>query len=421
MSEKKVSTRFASYEILHRIQKNKAYSNLEMKNSEEKYGFESQDRRFVKAIVFTVLERQLLLDYILTLFFSKKADNETMLFLRIGLAQQLFMDVPPSAACNETVKAAKKVLGKSRAGFVNAVLRNIGRNKDKIDSAVPKAPAHIRYSVSESIYKLLYSQYGDKTEKILNSFYNKKPLILRVNTLKTTAQELVAKLEKQNVDAEVIAEKSVSVHKGGSVVLKNLDDGNYFIQGLGSQNAVSLLKTEKGQTVIDVCACPGGKSFGAVIDMQNTGRVISFDIHENKLSLINRQAEKLGVDIICTRHFDSRKVNEELVGKADRVICDVPCSGLGVISSKPEIRYKTADEFEGLYKTQQRIISSASKYLKDGGIMVYSTCTLNKRENEEIVANFLAENSGYKLEYEKTFLPYEEAGEGFYIAKILKI
>ena len=421
MFEKKTSTRHAGYEILRKIQVNKAYSNLVMSDLKERYGFDRIERRFVKSLVLGVLERRLLLDHILSFFMTRKADADTQLLLRIGLQQQLFMEVPPSAACNETVKVAKKELDNTRAGFINAVLRNIGRNQKTVSEAIENAPPNVKYSVSESIYAMLSTQYGDKTERILAAFFGRKPLMLRVNTLKIATGELVEKLVRRGIEAEFLSETTVTVGKGSSVAIDRLSKGEYYIQGLGSQKAVGLLAAEKGQTVVDVCACPGGKSFGAAIDMGNVGRVISLDIHEKKLGLVDRYAEILGIDSITTRVFDSRKVCEELRGVADRVICDVPCSGLGVISAKPEIRYKKTDEFEGLYDTQHRIIRAAAQYLKKGGVMVYSTCTLNRTENEDVVAAFLDGNSGFELEYERVFLPYEEAGEGFYMARIVRV
>lgn len=416
MSEKKVLPRQAAFEILRKITVSNAYSNIELGNLD---GYDGQDRRFIKALVFGVLERQLLIDYILNFYIEKKADADTMLLLRTGLQQMLFMEVPVSAACNETVAIAKKLLDKGRAGFINAVLRNIARNEESVKKAIESAPENIKYSVSESIYSLLKDQYEDNTEKILEAFYGKKALYLRVNTLKTTAEKLANDLNALGCDAQAVNEKTVKTEKGGNTVIKTLKNGEYFIQGYGSQYAVTLLDAKEGQTVIDVCACPGGKSIGAAIDMKNKGKVISLDIHPNKLPLITKQAELLGINIIQIKPYDSRNINTEYVGTADRVICDVPCSGLGVISAKPEIRYKDAKEFAGLYETQGRILSASAEYLKKGGILVYSTCTLNKRENEEIVKGFLETHNGFRLIEDRIFLPFEEAGEGFYTAKII--
>jgi 16S rRNA (cytosine967-C5)-methyltransferase len=233
-----------------------------------------------------------------------------------------------------------------------------------------------------------------------------------VNTLKSDA-ECVSK----EVEGKMISETCVRC-ENASGVIKKLEDGNFYVQGLASQKAVELLDAKQNHTVIDVCACPGGKTLGAAIDMKNEGRIYSFDLHKNKLPLIQKSAEKLGISIIKTEMHDARKVKEELVGVADRVICDVPCSGTGVMGSKPEIKYKSPDEFKGLYPTQRAIIDSASKYLKVGGIMVYSTCSINRFENENIVEEFLANNDGFSLIEQKTYLPFGEECEGFFTAKI---
>ncbi|HBR31724.1 MAG TPA: hypothetical protein DD733_06535, partial [Clostridiales bacterium] len=266
MSEVKYKTRRVCFEVLRRIAVDKAYSNLESANLYNNYGLSINDRRFVKTLVFGVLERQLLLDYIIALFVNKKPDIETRLLLRIGLQQIMFMEVPPSAACDETVDVAKNVLDKSRAGFVNAVLRNICRNEKKVRDAVEKAEGYIKYSVSESIYGLLKEQYGETAEDILKSFYDKKTLFLRVNTLKTTAEELCDKLGSEGAEAVKVSDGTIEIIKGGGTAVRMIDGGEFFIQGLGSQYAVESLCATGGQTVIDVCASPGGKSLGAAID-----------------------------------------------------------------------------------------------------------------------------------------------------------
>jgi len=419
MNNKMLTPRNTAYNILKKVYNKNAFSNIEMMNIDDRY--DSREQRFVKALVFGVLERHILLEYILKHFVNKKTDREVLLLLETGLQQILFMNVPDSAACNETVSLAKLLFDKQRAGFINAVLRNIVRNKDKLNEYIKTAPPHILYSVSKSVYDLLKIQFGENTEKILKAFYDNKPLFIRINNLISTADSILESLKEKGAEAFIVSEKTLGITNHSGVVLDNINSGEFFIQGLSSQKAVTLLGAQEGHTVIDVCACPGGKSIGAAIDMSNRGRIFSIDIHKNKLSLIDNQAEILGINIIKTMQYDSREVNDDFKNIADRVICDVPCSGLGVIGSKPEIRYKNIEDLTMLYKTQAQILRSSFEYLKPGGIMVYSTCTLNRRENEDIVSDFIHHNNKAKLIAEKTDFPYEDTGEGFYTAKLEKI
>ena len=263
-----------------------------------------------------------------------------------------------------------------------------------------------------SLYDLIKRQYPDKTGKICDSLFGKSGVFLRVNTLFSEADE-VALL----TGGKAISEKTVYCGEARGAI-KHIKSGKYFIQGAGSQRAVEWLGAQRGETVVDVCAAPGGKSFGAALDMKNEGKIYSFDIHEKKLRLIENSAKLLGVDIIETAVNDARSAKKELAGKADRVICDVPCSGTGEMRSKPEIKYRDPRDFEGLYKTQRAVISAAAQYLKADGTMVYSTCSINRYENEEAVARFIADNPGFTLVREHTSLPCDAGGEGFYTAEI---
>ena len=245
--------------------------------------------------------------------------------------------VPDHAVCDESVKTAKQI-NKGSAGFVNAVLRSVCREKESIINSLSSLPEPVYYSVSESIFELIKEQYPEEYKNILEAFYEKRPVSVRANTLKETPY----------VDG-------VNEHTD----MGDIEKGLFFVQGLSSQRAVKSLDAKAGMTVIDLCACPGGKSFGAAIDMQNRGRIISSDLHKNKLSLITKGAEKLGITIIETAERDARVTDEALIGIADRVICDVPCSGIGVMGTKPEIRYKDASDFEGLYATQEKILENA--------------------------------------------------------------
>ncbi len=388
-----------------------AYSNL-LTNSEELSGI---DRAFAENIALGTLERKVTLEYIISKHTQREPEKDVLILLMTGVYQLFFMDkVPESAACDETVELAKKLFGKKTAGFVNGVLRSICRNKEDLVTDIENADGYIKYSANQELFQLIKAQYPHCYEKIFSAFFGKERIYARVNTLKASA-EMVAK----QIDGEALSQRTVLCNNPMKAI-KGLESGNYYIQGLCSQVAVEKLGALPNETVIDVCSCPGGKTLGAGIDMENKGRILSFDLHANKLGLIEKSAERLGLSIITTNKQDARKPIESLKGTADRVICDVPCSGTGVMGSKPEIKYKSPKDFEGLYNTQRAIIRASAEYLKIGGTMIYSTCSINKKENEDVVLGFISENPNYKLIEEKTFLPFEKWGEGFYMAKMIR-
>lgn len=404
--------RKAAYDALTRIEKDGAFSNLAMSKLRE---LSTLDASFATALCMGVLEKRRALDFLIMRHTQKTPDKELLLLLRLGAFQIFYMDrVPDSASCNETVAIARGLFGAKRAGFVNAVLRSLCREKDAAWAALQEQPAEICLSFGDGVAAIFREQYPDACVQIMQAFCEKQPLRLRVNNLKTDALALAARLDA------VADGNMLTVQDQQSEAVRGLDSGEYFVQGHGSQMAVRMLGAQAGDTVFDVCACPGGKSLAAALDMQNRGLIRSMDIHGNKLPLIKKSAEKLGISIIETAVHDARETDPSLVGKADKVICDVPCSGLGVISSKPEIRYKDPAEFAGLYPTQKRILASSACYVKVGGTLVYSTCTLNKIENEEVVRVFLAEHDDFSLADEHTFLPFDGSGEGFYAAKLVR-
>ncbi len=408
MSDK---ARLSAYNNLKRIILSGAYSNLLTKHD----GLSRLDRAFAESLTLGVIERKITLEFILSEFVNDNTDTDIKVLLMTGVYQLFYMDkVPESAAVNETVSIASELFGKKKGGFVNAVMRNICRSRSEICKKLRQADEYIQYSVNKDLFDLIKNQYPDRYQSIFDAFLGKKIDFLRVNTLKSTAKEVASK-----TGGDVISYKTVMCHSLASV-LPMLDDGEFFIQGLASQKAVEALDAQANQTVIDVCACPGGKTLGAAIDMQNKGRIYSFDLHKNKLPLISKSASILGIDIIITEQQDARTAKSELIESADRVICDVPCSGTGVMGSKPEIKYKSPEDFKGLYNTQKAIIIAASKYLKIGGIMVYSTCSINKLENECVVDEFLKSNPHFSLIDERTYLPCEETCEGFYTANLIR-
>lgn len=405
------AARTAAFDSLLRIEKDGAYSNLVMNRFSS---LSELDRAFATALLLGVIERTRALDLLIDRYAERPSEPGLRVLLRCGVYQLFFMDkVPQSAACNETVTLAVARFGAKKAGFVNAVLRALCRNKEEARASLASAPTEVRCSFAPALASMLRAQYPDRADAIMEAFCGKNPLRLRVNPLKTTPEALAERF------GGTFEGTMLTVEDGQSEILRHADEGDFLVQGYGSQKAVALLDAKPGMTVIDVCACPGGKSFGAAMDMQNDGIIYSMDIHENKLPLIEKGAKKLGISIIHTAASDARTPVPAWIGKADRVICDVPCSGLGVIGSKPEVRYKNPTEFCGLYPTQKKILETAASYLKHGGVLVYSTCTWNKEENEAVIDAFMdSHGAEYTLAEEHTFLPDEEAGEGFFAARL---
>lgn len=416
MNEK--SPRTAAAEALKRIIGNGAYSNIVIGNVLDGMT-DVTDRALCTRIVMTAVERAKTLDFVLSAYCRKKPDPTLRALLFVGAAQILYMDrVPDSAACDETVKAAKKLTDEKRAKFVNAVLRSVCRDKQSIPSKIEAAPDDIKYSLDESVISMLKSQYPEEYSSVLNAFFAEPPLFLRTNTLKISKEKLMLQLENSGCRCEC-RDEFLCVTEGASAALSHIDNGGFYVQGYASQYAVRMLDAHEGETVIDVCACPGGKAIGAAINMKNIGTIYAFDIHENKLSLVEKTAARAGITIIKTGVNDGREAKPQLLGVADKVICDVPCSALGVIASRPEIRYKNVFELSALIETQYRILCASSGYLKKGGTLVYSTCTFDKNENSLQIKRFMNEHSGFTVAEEKQFLP-DGTADGFYCCKIIK-
>lgn len=405
--------------IVRRVCEQGAYSNIEITTAVKKYGLTGVDRAFCVALVNGVIERLYPLDYLISKASGRKTediDKELLSVLRLGFLQLYYMNVPDMAACNESAALVKN---KGRRGFVNAVMRNACRSKEKlIKDMENEAEGYVKASLSPDIYSLIVKQYPQEAAEIMEAFYGQNALCLRVNPLKTSSDSLAEGLREKGAEVEV-KEKTLLITKGADAALEAVGEGLAIVQGLSSQKAVEALQAREGHTVIDVCACPGGKTLGAAMDMNGKGSVISMDLHENKLTLIQKTAASLGVTIVETKAHDGRKPVEEFFEIADRVICDVPCSGIGAIKGRPEIRYKSLLTVENLIDTQRAILSGAWTYLKKGGRLVYSTCTINKDENEGVLVPF-AEKTGAVIVEMRTVLPTEPNHDGFYIAVLEK-
>lgn len=406
------------------------YSNIILDSILNETDLNSVGKAFVTTAFYGVLERKITIDFILNKFLKKpiaKTPPYTSAVLRSGAYQILFMSrIPDSAVVNEAVKLMKKSKERGNVGLVNAVLRNLCNENSK-DVLNDLQDPSIKYSVEDWIYNRLTKEYSK--EKI-NSFFENSllppPVFIRVNTLKEDAFNLVYE-ELVNIGANVKSTdfKDFYEVEGIKTVekLKSYKNGLFFVQDYSSRMAVASLSAKSGERVLDCCAAPGGKTFSIAMDMENSGEVVSLDIHPHRVDLIQKGAERLGLNIVKTAVNDATEYNADL-GFFDRVICDVPCSGMGVVRRKPEIKYKSEEECNALPEIQSKILLTASKYVKSGGRFVYSTCTLFKNENDNIVFDFLNNNKDFKLvsAYNMadngtlTLMPPDDLGDGFFVA-----
>ena len=418
-----VNSRKTAVNILQKIDTKSAYSNLTLNSYFKDLEISTQDKAFVTALVYGVLERKITLDYVLKRFIKtplKKVQPFTLEVMRITLYQIMFMDkIPDSAAVNEAVKLIKKSKESRNSGFVNAVLRNILRQ----DSLLPEGDSiddlSVIYSCPKAIIESLINDYGIiDTKEILNHSLLPAKLTIRVNTLKTDIDSFKEKIGVESADCEPYG--ALILKKGLDISNNPLfNDGQFYVQDAASQRVAAVLAPKPQERVLDMCAAPGGKSFAMAILMENKGEIVSCDLYEHKCQLIKNSAQRLGLSIIKPMVLDATYYDKNL-GEFDRVLCDVPCSGLGIIGRKPEIKYKDFSEFDNLPDIQYKILCNAKNYLKSGGKLMYSTCTLRKAENDDIISKFLAENSDFSLEYSHTFMPHKDNTDGFYCALLTK-
>ena len=433
MENKKTNVRALALEVLTRCE-NGGYSNIALDTAIKRNELSGADRGLMTALIYGVIERKITLDYIISSLSSipnSKIERDTRNILRMGLYQLIYMGkIPNHAAINETVNLCNK----RSKGFVNAILRSYLREGDKIvfpDQSDRVKYLSVKYSIGEPLAKVLLDAYSFiECKNMLNAFSQIAPITFRVNNLKASRDEILNELT--NAQLTDFSPDGIVVENAAVSELEALKDGRVTVQDEASQICVSALGAQKGDRVFDVCACPGSKSFGAAMTMENEGEILAFDIHENKLSLVKKGAERLGISIISTRTHDARKPIEELFGTADRIICDVPCSGFGVIGKKPEIRYKDPAESEKLPKIQYDILENVANYLKIGGTLVYSTCTILPDENENNINKFLENHKNFtlvpfsvgELEVDSgmiTLLPHTHHTDGFFIAKLARI
>lgn len=428
--------------VLMKIEQDNAYSNIALNNAIRENKLSGVDSSFVSALVYGVLERKITLDYIIKQYSKiplKKIELKTKMILRLGILQLLFMDkIPESAAVNESVNLAKKHKLQKSSGFINGILRSITRSEEKYrlpDKSDKVLYYSVKYSAPQELVKLWINSYGElNTEQLLKSLGGRPKICARVNTLKSDKNSLIAELAKENVKAEEIPflENAVSLTETGSIErLSAYKSGKLHIQDASSQLCVDFLSPKPREVLLDICSAPGGKSFTAAQYMCDRGKIFACDLYDHKLKLISDGAKRLGIHSIVTLKRDGASSDVSLP-LADKILCDVPCSGLGILSRKPEIRYKDNLITADLLELQYKILCQSAQYLANGGRLVYSTCTLNPAENNKNARRFLEEHPdfyGVKLslppqinraidenDYEITLMPHTSGTDGFYIA-----
>lgn len=419
-----INRRKVALDALIEVGENYGYSNLVLQKQFEKHRVENIDKPFITALFYGVLDRKITLEYVISQF-SKGSINKikpiTLYALRLAVYQILYMDkVPDSAAVNESVKLVKFSKEKYNAAFVNGVLRSLlreGINFPKPDS--PEA-LEIIYSCPKWIIESFIADYGyQNAVLILKHSLDVPEIVLRINTLKVSDEELIEKLVSSGFSVKPCDVAHAAVLDIGNDVkqLPGYAEGLFHIQDLPSQIAINKLGVLPDDSVIDLCAAPGGKSFTAAQYANNSDDLLACDVFEHRVQLIKSGAKRLGINSLkCIVHNSA--VFDSGLGEFDKVICDVPCSGLGVIRRKPEIKYKVDLDLNELSATQISVLNNGLKYLKSGGKLLYSTCTLRKAENEDIVRACLKNLTDYDLDYEYTFLPGNTKTDGFYFAII---
>lgn len=439
--------RTQAIETLKKIFKDKSYSNIVINNDMK--NVDRSLRSLYRKSVLGVIENLIFIDWIINEVSStktKKMELEVLVVLRLAVYQLFFLDKShENIVVNESVQYIKDKGNIRASKFVNAVLRNILRSRQELEDKLNKLSfddyLSVKYSYPKELIKKWKAQFGkEKVEEVLIANNVEAPLEIRVNTLKISRDDLIKLFEQKKFKTHkckyankgIILENPYDIDK-----LDEFKNGLFSIQSESSMLAGQILNPNEDSLLIDMCAAPGGKSLNAAEIMNNKGKIISRDIYAGKLSLIDKEAGRLGISIVNTEEYDATKLDDSLIGKADYVIADVPCTGLGIIRRKPEIKYKNNDEdLKEIRKIQYKILENASKYLKKDGRLVYSTCTTERQENIELINEFLNKNKNFMLEdisqtvdeyfttakdgYIEIF-PHIHSMDGFFIAKIKRL
>ena len=438
-----MDAREAAMLALNACQRQGGWSDGALKKQLAAAELSGRDAALATQLCFGVLQNQMLLDFYLSKFSNiplKRMEGKVVQTLRLGAYQMLFLTrIPHSAAVNSAVTLVKTHCKNPRAaGMVNGILRSMERslqNMPVIPQGDPVAYLSTLYSHPEWLVKEFILSLGEEeTAQMLAADNSQPPTAVMVNTTRTTAEELKAMLEADHVEAEPHPwlENCLLLHRTGDLErLEAFQQGLFYVQDPASRLSVLAAGAKPGMRVLDCCAAPGGKSFAAAIAMENQGEIVSCDLHPHKKKLIQAGADRLGLTIITPKTADGKVFRPEWESAFDLVLVDAPCSGLGVIRKKPDIRYKDPAPLADLPAVQLDILRNAARYVKPGGTLMYSTCTLLYRENGEVVETFLAENKAYKAETftlpgpvgpvqsgSVTLWPHRHGTDGFFISKM---
>lgn len=430
-----VNTREIALYCIMEILEKKQYSHYVIKQVLDKYGYlDKRERSFIKRMAEGTIERCIELDYVLDSFSKvpvKKMKSFIRNLMRMGVYQILYMDgVPDAAVCNESVKLAAKRGFASLKGFVNGVLRNIARNKEKIEYPQKEtdlmAYLSIRYSQPEWIVAMWLSRFGaDKTEKILKGLLEERPVTVRIdeNLGEEEKEDLLRRISLAGIEFCPVNGLSYAYKLENPDKVESIPgfaEGRIMVQDAGSMEIVEMAGIKEGQYVLDVCGAPGGKALHAACKLNHTGFVRVRDVSEKKTALMEENIKRSGYENIEAETFDATVEDKASIEKADVVIADLPCSGLGAMGRKGDIKYRVKEaDIEKIAVLQKNILSTVWRYVRPGGRLVFSTCTLTEEENEENTRWFL-KNFPFIKEKEKTLFPGIDETDGFYMVSFLR-
>lgn len=443
LNTKKINERFLAYQCLYDVFYKNAYTNLSLQKTFRINKLPSNDKALLTELVYGICRKYNYLKHIIEKTSNRsinKINKNVLILLFIGLYQLLYLDkIPESAAVNETVKITKKITHSGNVKFVNAILRNFLRKKEELQDLTYIKDEKILLSITFNqpiwLIEKWIKDYGyDKTEEILKAFDSHERLFIRCNELKIKPDKLEQILINKNIEYENVKDfnNAFSIKNGGSLFKTDLlKKGYIFIQSLSSMMPVYVLDPKENEVILDMCAAPGSKATQIAQFMKNKGYVEAWDLYPHKIELIKENLKKLGITIVEPKVRDSTELIQTLSEKYDKILLDAPCSGLGVLGHKPELRWRrTQKDINELIDIQKNLLNCASVYIKKGGILVYSTCTLNVEENEKIVEWFLKNNFNFCLEPIKindtlnsdtgmiTLWPNTLNSDGFFMAKL---